>query len=279
MMSSLTSPIKRLSYPTTQKQDVLLNVARHELLTINQLVYLIYGLTHADSQLAVWQASTRRTVRTLRKQGYLHTMFFRPPGFKGQGKYPTAIWLSEKGREYALEHFPHTDPKSHGAQRSDLNIIHDTLRTDTRIALYEMAERLNLKVACKKTDLFHIVKPDDLYEFTNGKVLHYFLEQERVKKDCQELYEKFLPYVQYHDTRQFKQLWGFRRFHVVVPMRSREAAQSTRLHFAGGCNCIDPKIRTLHAKASFKLDTKLFTFVSHEELLNDPERILDLSSK
>lgn len=260
------SPTRELFYPTAQKSSVLEHVARHELLTINDLVYLIYG-DLSGNDLDVAQASLRRTVRTLKREKYLQSRYFRPEGFKGKGKYPHAFWLLDKGVEWAKEHYPATDPKAHGVERSDNNILHDLQRVDTRIAIYEFAKKKGLQIGWRKNDLNHVIKPDDLFELTKTKTAHFFLEEERHKKSLEEIYDKLAPYIRVRGSQSFQAQWGFPYFTVIMPLRSTAAVENTLVHLKGGCNCLDPNARRLHAKPAYKIISEHIWFTTHEAMV------------
>jgi hypothetical protein len=195
--------------------------------------------------------------------------WYRPEQFKGKGKYPLAYWLVEQGEQWAREHYPATDPKSHGETRAELNILHDLLRTDVRTTLYEFADRIGAEIGCRKTDLAHTIKPDDLYEITKGKTIRLFTEVERVKKSYEEMYDKLEPYVKLRGSHDFKDNWGFSYFTVIIPMRDIESMQNLIVHFRGACNCADYRFRKMHKKAQFRLESKHLWFTTTESLLHN----------
>jgi hypothetical protein len=262
---------------------VLEHIARHEILTINQLVYLIYGTLNGND-LKVAQTSIQRTVRTLKAQKYLQTRFFRTEGFKGRGKYPNAIWLLEKGAEWARDNCPQTDPKYHGDDRSDNNIMHDLKRSDARIAIYDLCAEHNLAIGWKKTDLFHQIKPDDLFEITKNKTLHFFLELERTKKPYRiydtdkrqkSIYDKLFPYTQLYGTQQCKDLFGFKYFTVIIPMRDDNSARNLLVHLDGGCNCPDPTAKRLHRSQPLKMNHSML-YITALDKMQSPSFLLDI---
>lgn len=230
----------------------------------------MYGTLTDEAELDSCQASIRRTIRSLEAQGLVHRTFFRPDYYAGMGMLPIACWLSKDGEAYALKNFPETYPKSHARDRSYNTIPHDLRRTDTRVALFELAEKEGWEIGCRKSDLNHIVKPDDFYEITKTKTAHLFLEEEVYKKSFEELYEKLSPYVENHGSSEFKDAWGFRYFNVLIPMRDEAARANVLAHFSGGCNCIDPKLRKQHQNAPFKLKTEILWFTTHDEIVRNP---------
>ena len=169
-----------------------------------------------------------------------------------------------EGAKYAEEYHPQTYPKYHGAERSKYTLDHDIKRSETRTAIFNMCDDLDLKLGWKKTDLFHFVKPDDLFEITQTKTARFFLEEENKKKNLKEMYEKLKPYVDVRGSEKFKEAWGFKYFNVIISMRNQEAAITVLTHFAGGCNCVDFVNKRLHRNAPFKLQSDILWFTTHE---------------
>lgn len=233
------------------------------------------GIKTVEDNKTTAHRTTRYTVQALEKQGYLHRIKFRPPGFTGEGKYPQAIWLSKQGVEWCEENLdPALDPKAHIEDRSELNIIHDLMRSDCRIAIYELARKNAIDIGWRKSDIFHRAKPDDLFELTRGKTFHFFLEFERKKKALEEMYEKLRRYNELYGTALCKQFYGFRYFTVIIPMRSERAKTNLLLHLEGKCNCLDPKAKKLHASSLFKMNISHFYFTTHEAM-QSPSFLLD----
>lgn len=229
---------------------------------------MIYGEVNKLRLSALW-----RCIRNLEhgKQKLLHTGPYSPDGYE-ERKLPKAIWLSEKGAEYADEKFPGTNPQHHGPERSKFTLHHDVKVGKTHNAIHRLASWMKAKIGWEKQNDFEprLVKHDGLAEITLTKTTRFFLEEENVKKSLEELYEKFKVYIEFWGTQKFKDEWGFSHFYVLVPMRNEAAAKSAVVHFAGGCNCIDTRHKKMHAKAPFQLTddkgkiTDILLFTTHE---------------
>lgn len=180
-----------------------------------------------------------------------------------------AYWLVEKGARYVRDKYPATDPKYHGETRSELNIIHDLHRTDTRTAIYEMCEKQDFQIGWKKTDLFHKVKPDDLFEITKTKTARFFLEQEVHKKSFEEMHDKLESYIRLRDSEEFKTRWGFKFFTVLIPMRDINSMQNLIIHLRGACNCLDRRFKEMHKNAPFLLESQHLWFTTSESMVNN----------
>lgn len=267
----------QLFYPTEQKRRCLEEIARHEIVNIGQLTTLLYGTIQDEDERHIAHVSINRTLRSLMRHGMVHTRHYRPLNFKGKGKYPRAFWLSEQGHFWANDHCPETDPKHHGADRAELNILHDLRRTDVRMALYQFKDEHHLTIGQKKSDLFHYVKPDDLYEFTREKdeftkekTTRFFMELERHPKDFRPLHEKLQSYVEYRKTKAFKDAWGFSNFNVLIPMRSERSMLNLIVHFGGGCNCAEKKLQQMHANKKWLLDSDILWVTTYDAFLKNP---------
>ncbi len=202
------------------------------------------------------------------KYHYIHRQYYRPDNYGGRGNLPNVSWLSKKGKEKAQELWPVTNPKSFASERSPLGIPHDILRAETHIAIDSFCETESFGLGWIKGG-YHLVKQDDMYEITKTKTAHFFHEEENKRKSLEELYKKLKPYVDYHNTPKMKEVWGFSRYNVTIPMRDEKAVESVLTHFRGECNCIDPKFRRMHKNASFKLITDILWFTTHEQMVKN----------
>ncbi len=254
----------RLSKPTDLSLGILENLARFEVLNVKQLCLILYGEVNDTHE-----GSLRRSLRILKSKHFIHTGSYCPDGYEDR-RLPIAVWLSEEGAELAQDKWPQTYPKYHGRQRSKYTLDHDIKRADTHQAIAKMCEENRWKLGWKKTDLFHGIKPDDFFEITGTKTARFFLEEENKKKNFKEMYDKLKPYVDFRGTDKFKEKWGFKYFNVIIPMRDAEASESALIHFSGKCNCIDPKHKSMHQNAPFKLASDILWFTEHELLINNP---------
>lgn len=263
----------RLSNPTSLSLGILEDLARHEVLNVKQLCSLRYGEiddTH--------EGSMRRALRILKGKGFIHTGSYCPDSYSDR-RLPIAVWLSKEGATYAEDKWPQTYPKFHGSQRSKYTLEHDLKRADTHQAIAKMCDENKWTLGWKKTDLFHVIKPDDFFEITGTKTARFFLEEENKKKNLKEMYEKLKPYVDMRGSEKFKEQWGFKYFNVIIPMRNREAVLSVLTHFAGSCNCLDPKIKRFHTInpktkqpwQPFKLQSGILWFTTHDLITKKSE--------
>lgn len=248
-------------------EDVLVNLGRHEVLTLSLFSRLIGSSENSIAQ----------TLRTL--QEIDHVVFsnsFKPDDYRASGMLPNAYWLSAKGAQWVADEFPATYPRHHDKYRSVQTIPHDIACAETHIAIYDFCVRERLNLGWQKANYSRkIVKPDGVFEITGEKTAHYFLELENKKKKFKShdyekqkkgLYDKFKPYVDFYGTSKFKDEWGFRYFNVIIPMRDAQARDNVLVHFAGGCNCLDPKNQRLHKNAPFKLQSDILWFTTYEDI-------------
>lgn len=183
----------------------------------------------------------------------------------GRGNLPNASGLSEDGVKLAQDRWPATYPKEFPLTHSPHTIEHDLRRARTHIKIHALASEKGWGIGWKKGGN-HTVKPDDTFELTRTRTAHFFLEEEYKRKDFDAMYEKFKPYVDLHGTGTMKETWGFRYYTVIVPMRDADARDNLLAHFKGSCNCIDPKLRKMHAGAPFKLTTDILAFTTNEDI-------------
>lgn len=273
---------EKLSRPTSQRLGVLENISRYEILTVNDLAYVIYGTLNSEQGAEIIKRSIRRTAQELVQDGYLHAIRFLPK-YEIYGQPPFAFWLSEKGEEYCIDRFPATDPKSYYAGRSDLMIPHDLKRARTHIAIAQMCERKGWELGWRKTDLAHIVKPDDVFEITkDGRTYHFFLEQEntikRMKSHDEDkrqkgIYDKLEPYVKLRGSDEMLKQWGFQYYTLIVPMRDETAKTNLLAHLNGGCDCQTKALKEFHARGQFKLDLTNIRIVTADEIIENPQQL------
>jgi hypothetical protein len=239
-------------------------IAINETVTARMLAKLVYG------------NDNHSTITTLNKIldilddrcGLIHRTFYRPYNYSGRGNLPNVSWLSPYGAEKANELFTNTYPKSFLPSRSFLNIPHDIARAETHISFSDLCKKEGWRLGWRKGDRgSRLVRPDDIFEITQNKTAHFFLEEEHIKKTFDALYLKLKPYVTFHDTGQMKEAWGFRYYTVIVPMRDRDAMTNLITHFKGSCNCIDPKLKYMHKGSPFKLHTDVLAFTTHEDVM------------
>ena len=263
-----------LFYPTKLKLQILEHLARYELLTSRDLSFLIYG----DDQHS-HITTINKTLDILDKRHHLvNRIYFRPEDYMGRGNLPNASGLSEDGVKLAQDRWPATYPKEFPLTHSPHTIEHDLRRARTHIRIAALAKEQNWQIGWKKGGN-HLVKPDDTFELTQTKTAHFFLEEEYKRKDFDAMHEKFKPYVELHGTGQMKETWGFRYYTVIVPMRDADARDNLLAHFKGLCNCIDPKLKKMHAGSPFKLSTDILAFTTHEDMtLRTNEPILHTPS-
>lgn len=252
----------RLFYQTPLKLSVLENLARYEVLTSRDLADLIYGDTDHAAITTINQTLESLDLR----HRLVNRIFFRPDYYKGRGNLPNASGLSKQGVATALDRWPATYPKEFAAEHSPHTIEHELKRARTHIQIQKLCEKNDWTLGWRKGDIYHLVKPDDLFEITREKTAHFFLEEEHKKKNLDSLYDKFKPYVDFHGTSKFKEAWGFRYFNVIIPMRDAQARDNVLIHFAGGCNCLDPKLRKKHAGSPFRLQSDILWFATHEDI-------------
>lgn len=251
-----------LFYPTDQKLAVLKNLARFHVLTVKDLAQRIFG-NLARSSLA----SIVRSTRILERDGLITRIYFRPDSYAGRGLLPLACGLSECGAKWARDHYPESYPKAFPPEHSPHTIEHEFRCARTDVLLADLAEAQRWDIGAQKTDTYHIVKPDRLFEITtNGRTYRIFLEEEHKKKNFDEMYRKLKPYVRLHGSDEMKRAWGFRYFHVLVSMRDADAARNVLVHFQGGCNCIDPAMRRGHYNSPLQLNTDCLIFTVHGQL-------------
>jgi hypothetical protein len=263
-----------LFYPTKLKLQILEHLARYEVLTTRDLSFLIYG---DDEHSHI--TTINKTLDILDKRHRLvNRIYFRPEKYLGRGNLPNASGLSEDGVKLAEEQWPATYPKEFPLTHSPHTIEHDLRRARTHIAIHALAREKGWSIGWKKGGN-HLVKPDDTFELTHTKTAHFFLEEEYKRKDFDAMYEKFKPYVELHGSGQMKEIWGFRYYTVIVPMRDAEARDNLLAHFKGSCNCIDPKLKKMHAGAPFKLTTDIIAFSTNEDITEHAaEEVLHTSS-
>ncbi len=196
----------------------------------------------------------------------------------GRGNLPNASGLSEDGVTIAEDRWPATYPKEFRLTHSPHTIEHDLRRARTHIKIHALAGEKGWSIGWKKGGN-HLVKPDDTFELTLTKTAHFFLEEEYKRKDFDALYQKFKPYVDLHGSGQMKGTWGFRYYTVIVPMRDAQARDNLLAHFKGSCNCIDPKLRKMHAGAPYQLVTDILAFTTHKDITErTSEKILHTSA-
>lgn len=235
------------------------------MLTARDLSQLIYGDTEHHHITTV-----NGSLESLDKQNRLiNRIFFRPENYMGRGNLPNASGLSDKGVQFAEEEWPATYPKEFSPTHSPHTIEHDLRRARTHITLHALAQEKDWQLGWKKGDA-HGLKPDDIFEITNGKTAHFFLEEEYKRKDFDALYTKFKPYVDLHGTSKMKEDWGFRYYNVIVPMRDQNAVQNVIAHFRGECNCVDRKLKKMHGSARYKLATDILAFTTHADIIERP---------
>jgi hypothetical protein len=271
-MASPATQLKtsELFYPTEQKASILESLARYDTLTTEHLVYLLFGRITDERKLEIAKTSVRRTLRNLEADGLVAHKPFTPDDYKGAG-CPSAWWLLGKGALWTLEKYPATDPIMHDADRSLLYIPHDIKAAETHMALFEMADRQNFDFGAKKSNLYHLVKPDRLYEISQVKTAHLFHEEECAKKSFKAMFEKLLPYVRFEGTSKFKNVWGFRNFQVLIPMRDEAAMKRLILHLLGDCDCPDQNQRRIHKSSPYKLISDKLLFTTHAAVTADTE--------
>lgn len=249
-------------YPTKLKNQILENLARFEVLTTRDLSILIYG---DDKHSHI--TTINKTLDILDKRHRLvNRIYFRPEVYMGRGNLPNASGLSDEGVKLAQERWPATYPKEFPKTHSPHTIEHDLRRARTHIKIQALANERGWRIGWKKGGN-HIVKPDDTFELTGTKTAHFFLEEEYKRKDFEAMYEKFKPYVDLHGSGQMKEIWGFRYYTVIVPMRDAQARDNLLTHFRGSCNCIDPKLKKMHAGTPFKLMSNILAFTTHEDII------------
>src|SRR5271157_5168500 len=191
-----TAASPRLFYPTGQKNDVLRNLARFGVLTVKDLSELVFA-----NVLKTSLASIVRTTRILEAHGYVNRIYFRPDAYAGRGVLPLACGLSEKGVAWANEQYPESYAKTFLRTQSPHTIEHDIKCAHTDIAIARLCERYGWSIGSRKDDLYHLVKPDRLFEITaNERTLRFLLEEENKKKCFQELFSKLEPYVKYRGS-------------------------------------------------------------------------------
>jgi hypothetical protein len=272
MSQTQTQQTTELFYPTGLKQELLEYLARYDVLSPELFTRFLYPDLTNETRIKTVRGSIRRALRHLRRDTFIYSKKFNPQQDEERiGSDPQGYWLSKKGAQWAAERMPATDPKPHSKYRSPNTIPHDLERAEQKHSVIGMCENHSWQLGWKKTNLFHLVKPDDFYEITATKTFHFFNEQERGKKTFKAEYDKHLPYVELHGTAQFTKLWGFAYFNVITPMRDFEAMQNLLTHFAGKCNCIDPKFRKLHKNAPYKLASQIIYLTTHEFLTTKTE--------
>jgi hypothetical protein len=253
-----------LFYPTELKLKILENLARYEVLTTRDLAWIIYGNEEQDATRTI-----NRTISKLNSSGFVNQIFFRPETYLGKGTLPSASGLSEKGVALAQERWPQTYPKEFPLTHSPHTIEHDLRRARTHITIDALARKEKWEIGWKKGGT-HIVKPDDTFELTKTKTSHFFLEEEYKKKDFDALYEKLKPYVDSHGSGKMKEVWGFRYYTVIIPMRDAEAMNNLLVHLKGSCNCVDVYLKRKHAGAPFRLTSDILAFTTHRDMIETP---------
>jgi hypothetical protein len=250
--------------------ELLETLARFEVLTSRDLSQLLKGNTAHPSITTINKALV--SLRT--RHGLTNRVYFIPENYRGRGNNPNAWGLSKDGAELAEDKWPYTHPKVFSATHSPHTIQHDLNRARTHIAIADLCNREGWELGWKKGG-YHLVRPDDVFEITKTKTAHFFLEVEHKKKDFPALYEKLKPYVELHGQGEMKSGWGFRNYTVIVPMRDVDAMMNVLAHFKGGCNCIDPKMKSLHKRGilsdgPFKLITDVLWFTTHDDVTKNP---------
>src|SRR5580700_8271747 len=96
----------RIFYPTNQKRVILQALANYYCLAVKDLVALVYPQPNPTHE-----ASMRRTLLLLHRQGFVNRISYRPDDYHGHGTLPLACGLTRAGVLWAHEHCPWTDPK------------------------------------------------------------------------------------------------------------------------------------------------------------------------
>lgn len=184
------------------------------------------------------------------------------------GTPPYAYGLSKQAVQYAKENFPWTDPKEFSSEHSPHTLEHEIKRARTHAKVVELCQKNGWELSWKKTDLKHVVDPDDAFEIVNpqlpeGKnVAHFFYEEENKKKDFEDLYEKFARYEKLYGTPDCKKHWDFTKFWVIVQMPNEERRKNI-----------------LHYLATTNLKTRTFLFTTDELITTNPGGKIFLTPK
>lgn len=198
-------------------------------LRARDLAELLYGRI-TDST----EASVRRTVDLLEKQGYVNKTFYRPDDYSGCGQIPYACGLSDAGlRRIADELFLPREACGKTFDEHSAGTVHHELGISRfhRALGHYCAER-GFRCHWDQRNRNRAIAPDAYFAITDpvrpeGKnALHYFLEIERakignMKNGEPSIIRKLARYYEYFNSDRCEREWqAFRRFRVIIVVRN-----------------------------------------------------------
>jgi hypothetical protein len=220
--SPTRSPQARPGFHLTRvKRQVLSLLAEYFCLRTNDLVQLVYA-----KQTEPNQASMRRTLGLLRKEGLLNRLPYLEPDLD-RGGITFVYGLSDKGAAWEFPDKPKTFD-----EHSQRTLDHELEISFFHIALNRLCAQRNVKLYWQQRDLKCTINPDAYFAITDpakpdGKnTFHYFLEIERAKlghfnNGEPQIMTKLGKYYDYYNSPKCEKEWThFRQFRVIVVQRT-----------------------------------------------------------
>lgn len=259
-------------YVTDHKENLLTNLAEFGCLLVKDLVELNYDRWTKSRDVGV-----NNTLDRLERDKLVNKVQYKPKE-RIIGNPPDLYGLSEKGVDYAQQHFPWTDPKLFSNTRSSLFLVHDLKAARAHIKIANLCDAKGWNLYWQKTDLKHIVDPDQAFIIEDpnlqqeDKRARFFLEIENEAKNFKALREKFQRYEDGYHSPRFKELWPKHfPFRVVTQVATAERCLNMIEDLAGVCRCTkkwnDKIIHTCNKKPLLK--EKLW-FTTDDLIMSDP---------
>jgi hypothetical protein len=227
---------------TKVKRQVLALLAEYFCLRTNDLVQLVYG-----EQTEIHQASMRRTLSLLLKEGYTNRLpyldleaetggrtYIHGLSDKGLNNLPTLDFMNGKALWNG-----HLELAKSFDEHSQRTLDHELEISLFHIALKKFAAKHSLHLFWQQTDLKKkSVAPDALFAITDPSkpaghdTLYYFLEMERAKignyrNGEPSIIRKLGKYYEYYNSDACLKEWEeFRQFRVIVVQRNDARRQN-----------------------------------------------------
>lgn len=196
-------------------------LAEYFCLRTNDLVALVYG-----EQTEIHQASMRRTLSILRRQGLINRLPYLSLDLE-TGGITYVHGLSDRGLLFGVRHSKTFD------EHSQRTLDHELEISFFHIALKRFCDTNGLHLYWQQRDLkTKTIAPDALFAITDPKkpegknTLYYFLEIERskignIKNGEPSIIRKLSKYYDYFNSDLCEKEWkSFRQFRVIIVQRT-----------------------------------------------------------